>query len=148
MSDIALAWSNAILRADIAVAKGDIALDQGLRTAVIVSLFTDRPALPGDKIPYGAKPRQWWGYAFLGFVFGSRLWLLKRTVITPAVRVLMQDYAREALQWMIDDGVAGSIDVVATQTGVNAVNLSITINQQGGSAKFDLPWANELQVAA
>ena len=148
MTDIALIWNNAVTGADIAVQNGDIGLDQGLRTAVIVSLFTDRPALPGDKIPAGLSRRVWWGFAYLGFVFGSRLWLLKRTVITQAVLNLMQDYAIEALQWLVDDRVAGSIAVVATQTGVNSVNLNITINRQGGSNQFDLLWYNELQEAA
>ncbi|WP_298214331.1 phage GP46 family protein [Acidocella sp.] len=141
MADLALVWNNAVLRADLAVSRGDIALDRGLQTAIIVSLFTDAPALPGDILPDHAGPRGWWGNAYLSRPIGSRLWLLRRAVITQDTLTAAQDYAREALQWLIDDGVAGSIGVTATQIGLNAINLAITLNQQGGSPVFNLVWS-------
>ena len=50
-ADIALAWDNSLLRADLAMSGSDIAIDKGLQTAITVSLLTDRQALPGDVLP-------------------------------------------------------------------------------------------------
>ena len=44
MTDIALNWINALGGADIALEGPHLATDDGLRTAVIVSLFTDARA--------------------------------------------------------------------------------------------------------
>jgi phage gp46-like protein len=142
-NDIALIWNQALLRADIGMSKGDIATDPGLQTAVTVSLLSDREALPGDKIPDGGGPRGWWGDAYLGFKLGSRLWLLKRTTLTQVVLNAAQDYALEALQWMIDDGVADSVSCVATQAGVNAMIITTTIVQGGASQIFETFWQGQ-----
>ena len=56
-TDIALVWNNALLRADIGIARGDIATDAGLQTAVIISLLSDREAAPGDVLPDDGGPR-------------------------------------------------------------------------------------------
>lgn len=146
-ADIGLFWSNSLFRADLAILNGDFAVDNGLHTAVIVSLFTDRQARRGDVIPDGLGPRGWWGTAFLPFEIGSRLWLLKRSVMTQAVLNAAQDYAMEALQWMIDYGVAGSVAVQATATGLHSMNLEIVITQKGSSTTYNETW-NSMRLAA
>ncbi|MDD2794355.1 phage GP46 family protein [Acidocella sp.] len=147
MTGIALTWSNTLLCADISTAWGDIAIDAGLQTAVIISLLSDREAAPGDVLPDDNGPRGWWGDAYLGFKLGSRLWLLRRTVLTQKTLNLAQDYAMEALQWMIDFGIAGSVSVVATATGLHTMNLAVTINQTGGSAVFNVLWQGQAVAA-
>lgn len=147
-ADIGLTWNNALLRADVSITNGDLTLDKGLDTAVTVSLFTDRQALPGDVIPDGGGPRGWWGNAYLPFQIGSRLWLLKRSVMTQAILNAAQDYAMEALQWMIDYGVAGSIAVVATATGLHSMNLAITITQKGSSRTYNKSWSSMVPTGA
>lgn len=146
-TDIGLFWNNALLRADLAVSGGDFAVDSGLHTAVIVSLFTDRQSLPGDIIPDGLGPRGWWATPYLPFQIGSRLWLLKRSVLTRPVLNAAQDYAMEALQWMVDNGVAGSISVSATATGLHSMNLEIIITQKGSSKTYNMSW-NSLRATA
>ena len=142
-TDIALQWNQALLRADLAVAAGDFVTEPGLQTAVIVSLLSDRQALPGDVLPDNSGPRGWWGDAYSLYPIGSRLWLLRRSVLTQATLNAAQDYATEALQWMIDLGVVGSISVVATATGLNSMNLAVTIKQKGASPVFIVPWAGQ-----
>ncbi len=45
---------------------------------------------------------------------GSRLWLLAREKQLPAVMRKAEAYARQALQWLIDDGIAASVSVTAS----------------------------------
>ncbi len=62
MTDFALIWDPVNFRADMAVVNGDLAVDEGLRTAVIISLLTDRLADADAVIPDGTRDRRgWWG---------------------------------------------------------------------------------------
>ena len=86
--DIALHFDPIAFACDYAVAAGDLAADNGLKTAVLISLFTDRLAAADDEIPDGTEDRRgWWGdmpadgSAPSGAPpdpIGSRLWLLAR----------------------------------------------------------------------
>lgn len=143
MTDIALIWNNANLQADLAVANGDFVTDSGLQTAITISLLTDRTALPGDVLPDNFGPRGWWGDAYLPRPIGSRLWLLRRSVLTQNTLVTAQDYAMEALQWLLDDGVAGAVSVAATQIGLNALQLAITITQNGSAQTYNVVWRGQ-----
>lgn len=65
---------------------GDIKQADGLDTAVIISLFTDRRALEDDATPdFTENRRGWWGdtYDAQQRPIGSRLWLLSREKQTP-----------------------------------------------------------------
>lgn len=53
INDIKLQWQ--LDNADIVINQADIALDDSLCTAVIISLFTDRRALDSDVLPTGAN---------------------------------------------------------------------------------------------
>jgi phage gp46-like protein len=48
-----------------------------------------------------------------GDLIGSRLWLLSRRKVTEQTRLDAMAYTQEALQWLIDDGIAARIDVSA-----------------------------------
>lgn len=146
MSDIALIWDARAASADIALYGGSISIDDGLRTAVIVSLFTDARARPDDVLPTpGGDRRGWWGDAYAELLpqdaIGSRLWLLSREKITPSVINRARDYAREALDWMIRDGIASAIDVQVEAQGSRRA-IGVTIDRPTGPAreKFDLLW--------
>lgn len=115
--DIALVFSDSVHAADFNLADDDLVTDPGLRTAILLSLFTDRRSEDGDDLPVGATDRRgWWADEFndvAGDKFGSRLWLLARSKREASVLVRAQDYALEALKWLIDDRVALSVDVEA-----------------------------------
>lgn len=148
MLDLALVWSPAIGEADLALAGTDIATDAGLQTAVIISLFTDAPADPGDRIPDGTgNPRGWWGDAPAQGgaptdVTGSKLWLLAGALLTPETLARAESYARAALAWMVRDGVAGSVAATATSPQLGWLQLVIDIFQAGGNASFTLARSN------
>lgn len=116
--DIALVWSNAAGAADAGIVANDLARDDGLQTAVLLSLFTDRAAEEGDVLPDEETDRRgWWGDEFAddaGDRIGSRLWLLARSKRTDDVLARAEEYARESLQWLIDDKVAERIEVTAS----------------------------------
>jgi phage gp46-like protein len=105
--------------------------DGGIETAVVLSLFTDRRAQPGDPLPDDTAGRRgWWGDAFPaieGDRIGSRLWLLSREKQVPAVLARAREYALEALQWMIDDGIAESVNVSAEVVSPGVLGLQIQI---------------------
>lgn len=109
----------------------DLAVDDGLESAVIVSLFTDRVALPTDPLPDGTADRRGhWSDSYLEAVDdkeGSRLWLLAREKVLPEVLRRGEDYAREALKWMLNDGVAKAVIPTAWTTGRGDFNLRVRI---------------------
>jgi phage gp46-like protein len=73
---------------DWQLVNGQLVMDDGLETSVILSTFTDRRSEDSDVLPNGGDDRRgWWGDAFPeipGDVLGSRLWLLSRTKDIPA----------------------------------------------------------------
>lgn len=82
---------------------GNLATDGGLETAVLLSLYTDRRV--GDQ-------RGWWGdslAAAAGHQLGSRLWTLGRASGSSEDRLQARAIILEALQWLVDDGVASDI---------------------------------------
>jgi phage gp46-like protein len=129
------------VRADWLMAKPELETDEGLETAVILSLFTDRLAGEDDELPDASDDRRgWWGDSFAdvdGDQIGSHLWLLARQKQTSAVLQRARDYARAALQWLVDDGVARSVEVDAEYPQVGMLALAVTITRaSAGVAQF------------
>lgn len=154
MTDIALIWDPLLARADVAVAKGDLVADAGLRTAVLISLFSDALARPDDEIPDGTDDRRgWWGDTPVegetADPIGSRLWLLARAKRTEETRRRAESYARDALVWMLTDGVAAAVDVSATWAGdrEDQLRLVVTIERRSGGRtareEFSVQWNAE-----
>ncbi|PCJ57843.1 MAG: hypothetical protein COA65_08845 [Rhodospirillaceae bacterium] len=156
--DARMVFNSAALAADLDFQSGALALDGGLETAVIVSLFTDRRADVDDELPDGTTRRRgWWGDAVapvvdgapvLGDRIGSRLWLLAREKQTQSVVLRARDYAREALQWLIDDGIAERIDILAETIRPGVLALAIDIHRPAGDAldfRFDYVWQSQAE---
>nr|DAH64517.1 MAG TPA: hypothetical protein [Caudoviricetes sp.] len=117
-----------------------------LPRAVINSLFSWKRAEDDDELP-GTSREGWWADSFNddGDRFGSRLWLLSRSKITDETLLRAEEYAQEALQWLIDDGVAVSIDVKAERGEKEQLDLVITISQpeqKDLTARFADVWSS------
>jgi phage gp46-like protein len=108
-----------------------------LRDAVWLSIYSDRLAASGDALPdESSDPINrggWWGdtYQDDGYLHGSRLWLLRRSSPTPETLRLVEEYAVEALQWMVDDRLAARVDATATRLGADSIGLIVRLYRQG-----------------
>jgi phage gp46-like protein len=154
MNDPGLSWNTQAGAADFAIQANDLAQDGGLETAVMLSLFTDRRAEDGDVLPDAEKNRRgWWGDTFPvveGDRFGSRLWLLARSKDTKDVLSRAPEYAKESLQWLLDDKVASQVDVAVDRGTLSgrdsAIVLTITIHRPQVDAvtyRYNYTWASQ-----
>ncbi len=113
-----------------------------LTTAVLISLFTDRVALPEDEIPDATDdPRGWWADD-AGQPIGSRLWLIERSKRTQETLSRAQGYIEEALQWLIDDGVVAAFGVEVDWQPQNTLAARVTARRSDGSTTaMNFAWA-------
>ncbi|MDI2091632.1 phage GP46 family protein [Commensalibacter oyaizuii] len=135
--DIGIVWSNETGKGEWMVADGDIALDHGIYSAVMVSLFSDRvaPLEPSNNEKNAAigkidgDRRGWWGDALRDEPIGSRLWQLRRAVKADKDSVVLsaQDMIYEALLWMVDDGLVNSITVHVAWVKSDILEFSIEL---------------------
>ncbi len=97
-----------------------IQTEEGLETACIISLFTNRRATEQELRLAGLDSDHlggWWGDSFPeidGDVLGSKLWLLERGKRQQATLDDADRYAAEALQWLLDDKVAQAVTPTAS----------------------------------
>ncbi|WP_039659694.1 phage GP46 family protein [Pantoea sp. MBLJ3] len=104
-----------------------------LTRAVIVSLFSWRKAEADDN---PTQDNGWWGDSFpttQNDRIGSRLYLLSREKLTNKTALKAREYISQALQWLVDDGVAVRVDVTAERTGISTLNAAIVISQKDGN---------------
>lgn len=148
MSDLALHWD--VAAADLALIAGDLATDEGLETAVIVSLFSDRRADDGEALPDGSTDRRGWWADARDDRLGSLLWLLSREKQMAVVLERARAYATQALAWLIADRVAAAVDVRAAFTRPGWLGLAVTITRPTGDQvayRFEGTWRAEAQRA-
>lgn len=125
MSDIALVWDNALYAADFSLEDNDLVVDDGLETSVLISLFTDRRAEPGDVLPDGETDRRGWWADDPDDRIGSRLWLLKRAKESQDTLDRALEYIKESLQWMLDGLVSDEINVTTSFVTINRTRLML-----------------------
>lgn len=130
---------------DMAMTSTDLTTENSLYTAVVMSLFTDRLANTDDVIPDATNDRRgWWADAIADVAHdkvGSRLWLLDREKQTVSVLRRAEEYAYEALTWLLDDGIAKQVRVVATNPKTGWLRLDIEIDRPDlPTARFDYLW--------
>lgn len=177
--DLAFALNPTTFAADLvvignrAIGQGQFVTDDTLMTAVVISLFTWRRANPDDVLPDPLSKNRmgwfgdWYSNAALNALaandnaplpiptdrIGSRMWLLWREKVTPEVLVRAQEYCQEALQWMLDDGVASDVQVVAAETQPGVLGVAIQITKPDMTTetyRYDDYWqaAKQLAMAA
>ena len=121
--------------ADLVLAGDDLELDQGLETAVLVSLFSDARLEAGDELPEGESDlRGWWADGGPGDRFGSRLWLLERAKVTQATLELARRYATEALEWLITEEIAERVEVSTLRWGQFGIAIDVEIERGAATA--------------
>lgn len=119
---------------DITVLGGQPIMDQGLRNAAYISHFV---------------PLNWWGWssdpANPEIVdSGNLLALADRVNLTPAVLLSAEAAAKKDLAWMLAEGVAKSVEVVATIEALGVLGIEETITEPDGTVttlRWKLNWA-------
>ena len=150
--DIKIQFDELTQEFDFAYNNGDLIREKGLETAVLISLFTDRRANDDDNLINQGEYRGWWGDALTDDKIGSRLWLIRSQKATNQNVVLAKEYIIEALQWMIDDGVASKIEVETEKQGpVENLRLAakIRIYYTDGNVEaieFKNLWENQISA--
>lgn len=89
---------------------GAVISDAEIKTAVLISIFSDRRANETDEVIDGDY-KGWWADTYNDYKIGSRLWTLRRRKATDQVLRLANEIVVEALQWLIDDGIAENVTV-------------------------------------
>lgn len=145
--DIRLIWNPATGTADINMVGPSVELGHDLETAVLISLWTDQTADPGDILQSNTNndPRGWWADAYNApDQIGSKLWQIFNRIRNQATLNDARDFAVKSLQWMIDDGVAASVSVAPSFWGTAGLQLQIAITEPSGAVtKFSYAWGGE-----
>ncbi|MEK6369033.1 MAG: phage GP46 family protein [Burkholderia gladioli] len=130
MPDLTLTWDSATSHADWVLAGADLQTGSDLASAVLISVFTDREAAADDVIPDGSMDRRGW-WADDDVPIGSRMWLLKRAKQTTQTAQKAYDYLAEALQWLIDDGVAGRVEITTQWVRRGMLGARVVVIKNG-----------------
>lgn len=143
MSDITSVWDAEAQRCDYVIANGTFLSGSDVETGVLISLFTDRLAAPDDAIPDApaGQPgdrRGWWADD-PQYPIGSRLWLLRRAKGPLDVAARAEEYAAEALQWMLDDGAVAKFDIQAAWRAPNGLGLLVVAYRSDGTVISNQP---------
>jgi phage gp46-like protein len=153
--DLALRYSPDLDGYDIQIdaARGDFVREDTLSTAVLLSLLCDRTA-QAHEVARGDDRRGWWADAYATVnveqakpdSFGSRLWLLMREKQLPETLQRLRAYIREALQWIVEDGLARKLDVAVFAPRVGWYIAQVDIELRDDNRRFRFEWNPEAQV--
>jgi len=113
---------------------GLLELDEdGLKTALIISLFSDRRLVFGGDPPLTENDRRgWWGDNTLepNDYIGSRLWTLARyKMINELTASEAEEMVNEALAWLVTDGVAEFFTVDVARLDNYSLGIKINIKK-------------------
>lgn len=115
----------------------DLDTTDGLETAILVSLFSDRRAA-ADEVRDPLRRRGWIGNLIAEVPndnFGSGLWLYEQKRLTGDVLAGLRTEAEQALDWMVDEGLATSTAAkVVAAPERRQVYLSVDLFEPSGDA--------------
>lgn len=149
MADIRSVFISMEQGIDYALEQLDLVQDDGLDSAVIISLFTDRRAGRDVALQEGQDRRGWWGDTFAeieGDEIGSHLWLLDRAKQLPAVMADAKVYIEQALAHLVADGMAKRIEVRVSNPRMGILSAQIDIYKPDGTTtqyKFEHFWSKQ-----
>ena len=114
---------------NIEVSGNDLAVDNGLNTAVYISLFTDARVDDESLLDDKTDKRGYWADVFDDKPMGSKLWLLAREKNLSAVLDKAKTYCQDALKWLIEDGIAKKITVNTESVSENILGIETIIQK-------------------
>jgi hypothetical protein len=135
-TDIKLIFNEDQQYYDIDFKNGDFLLTQGLETAILMSIYCQQR---DDSIEVSSSRGGWAGnelQSVAGFQQGSKLWTLYQSAATEDVANLAQNFIEDALQWLIDDGIAEEISVVTSVIDNSKLQAEVTITRNSNIETF------------
>lgn len=131
MTVLALTWNADTQQAELTEA--DDTLETWLRSAVIMSLFTDARAT-ADEEPEITQRRGYWGDIDLDGddSLGSKLWLHRRSKLTNDVANTVRDEAQAALDWLVEAGHISALAVTVERQPPDRLAYQIDITLLNG----------------
>jgi phage gp46-like protein len=114
---------------DLVVEGSDFASAEGFETAIATSYFTDARA-DAVQVQEAQNRRGWVGnilYLDNGREIGGLLWVLDQARITEDTLNFAKSFAMDCLQWMTDDNVARSVEVIVEQTDPRSIKIFTNI---------------------
>jgi len=126
MTVLALTWNANTQQAELTEAEDS--LETWLRSAVIMSLFTDS-RVTEDEVPEITERRGYWGDIDLdgGDSLGSKLWLHRRSKLTTGVANQVRDEAQAALDWLVEDNHVSELVVIVERQPPDRLAYQIDI---------------------
>lgn len=159
-NDIKIKWDSTTLKGDLVKIIGDLEREEGLETAVSMSIFTKRRVTEEELKENGfsdlSEKGGWWADQYSDAEddqIGSKLWLLTRAKTTEQTLVKAQEYVYDGLLWMIEDNVASEINVIVERLGqigndVLCINVEIRRDSDTQQAlTFKYVWDKQFNIA-
>ena len=152
MGDIRIIFDQATGTGDFAMAGADLEQGHELETAVLISLFTDAQADPGDIVPDTIDPRGWWADTYSALEdptlpviaddrIGSKIWQIFVRIKNQDTLNWLRDQIEKSLAWMLTDGVAASVSATTYSLGLGAVGATVKISEPNGTVtQFSYVW--------
>ena len=111
---------------------GQIVVEDFWDTAILYSIFGEKRA-DDSEMPVPERQRGWIGNENTDFENGSKIWLYYQARVNNTTINGLQNEAANALQWLVDDGIAVSIDAPIITASGTSVSLEITIRRSNSS---------------
>ena len=135
---------------DFNIVNGDIEALDSFKTAIEVSLFSDARA-DNTQVVLPQYRKGWIGdltSPIEGQNYGSLLWLVQQERLTQSTLNKCVSFARNALQWLVDQGQASAVDVSGTIVPTEGIALSIVITTVAGQTEshYVSLWENTINA--
>jgi len=118
---------------DMPLIKGELQADETLRSAVLVSLFTDQRCEDSELPACEKSKRGYFGDALYGDKTGSKLWLLNRSKVNADTLLKAKSYILDALNWLLEDGLVSKIEAICSFDKNKTLKINITLTQKDGN---------------
>lgn len=109
----------------------DFNLGNGVQAMVLVSLLTNKAVEGKSRANAGSRS---------GLTIGSELWSEINSPRGADVELRIKAKAERSLQWLIDENIAKSVNVVVSQLNQSGYSLRVTIERSESNRFRDL-WA-------
>ena len=122
--------------------QGDLDNGDFLDSSLLYAILGERRASPSE-VPISQNRRGWIGNDGKNFENGSKLWLFEQSRLTRSVLNDIQSAALDALNYLIDDGLATNIEATATiQNNIVILKIDIIVSQSRVETRFFELWNN------